>query len=176
MAQVCNAEVPRPPTPADALVYVSLQEMATSIAHRNTGRLLADETGRKVMARVAGDETLHHVFYRDLTSALLEADPSATVLAIDRNVREFAMPGTGIPDFIEHARAIANAGIYDFAAHHDLILEPIVLQAWGLESIEGLSPEAEAARDSCVAHIAKVGRVGRRHAERREAARDAAFA
>jgi acyl-[acyl-carrier-protein] desaturase len=173
MAQVCKAEVPQPPTPADALVYVSLQELATSIAHRNTGRLLSDEFGRKVMARVAGDETLHHVFYRDLTSALLELDPSMTVLAIERNVREFAMPGTGIPDFLDHARAIANAGIYDFAAHHDLILEPVVLQHWGLESLTGLTPEAEVARDRCVAHIAKVGRVGRRAVERREEAKAA---
>ena len=176
MAQVCKAEVPQPPTPIDALVYVSLQEMATSIAHRNTGRLLADEVGRKVMARVAGDETLHHVFYRDLTSAAIELDPSMAVLAIDRNVREFAMPGTGIPDFVDHARAIANAGIYDFAAHHDLILEPIVLGEWALASIEGLTPEAERARESCLAHIEKVGRVGRRHAERRETAKATAVA
>jgi acyl-[acyl-carrier-protein] desaturase len=168
--------VPQPPTPADALVYVSLQELATSIAHRNTGRLLTDEVGRKVMARVAGDETLHHVFYRDLTSALLELDPSTTVLAIDRNVRGFAMPGTGIPDFIEHAKAIANAGIYDFAAHHDLILEPVVQQTWGLESIEGLTPEADAAREKCLKYIGKVRRVARRANERRESLRATAVA
>ena len=176
MAQVCKAEVPEPTSPVDALVYVSLQELATSISHRNTGRLLTDEVGRKVMARVAGDETLHHVFYRDLTSAMLELDPSTTVLAIERNVREFAMPGTGIPDFVEHARAIANAGIYDFAAHHDLILEPVVLEAWGLESIEGLSPEAEVAREKCISYMARVKRVGRRHAERRDAMKATAVA
>jgi acyl-[acyl-carrier-protein] desaturase len=176
MIQVSKGEVPEPATPADALVYVSLQELATSIAHRNTGRLLCDEAGRKLMARVAGDETLHHVFYRDLTSALLEADPSNTVLAIERNVREFAMPGTGIPDFIDHARAIANAGIYDFAAHHDLILEPVVLDTWKLGSLEGLSPEAEVARERCLAYMARVKRVGRRHAERREAMKAEAVA
>jgi acyl-[acyl-carrier-protein] desaturase len=128
------------------------------------------------MARVAGDETLHHVFYRDLTTALLEIDPSTTVVAIDRNVREFAMPGTGIPGFIEHAKAIANAGIYDFAAHHDLILEPVVQQTWQLESIGGLTPEADAAREKCLKHIGKVRRVARRANERREAARAAAVA
>jgi acyl-[acyl-carrier-protein] desaturase len=176
MSQLCSGQVPQPATPADALVYVSLQEMATSIAHRNTGRLMTDEIGRKVMARVAGDETLHHVFYRDLTSALLELDPSMVVLAIDRNVREFAMPGTGIPGFVEHAKAIATAGIYDFAAHHDLILEPIVQQAWGLESVSGLSDEAEVARASCLKHISKVRRVARRQAERLAERREAAAA
>lgn len=176
MSQVTKGEVPRPATVADGLVYVSLQELATRIAHGNTGRLLADAVGRKVMARVAGDEMLHHVFYRDLTSALLELDPSTAVLAIDRNVRDFAMPGTGIPDFADHAKAIAAAGIYDFAAHHDHILQPVVLEAWGLESIEGLSPEAEAARERCLKHIAKVGKAGRRVAARREERREVAAA
>jgi acyl-[acyl-carrier-protein] desaturase len=168
MLQLQKAEVPRPETAADGLVYVTLQELATRIAHGNTGRLMADPAGRKIMARVAGDEFLHHVFYRDLSSALLELDPSTAMLAIDRNVREFAMPGTGIPGFAEHARAIANAGIYDFAAYHDLILEPVVLEHWGIESLEGLSPEAEAARDRCVRHIGKVRKVARRATERRE--------
>jgi acyl-[acyl-carrier-protein] desaturase len=169
MSQVTNGEVPQPSTVADGLVYVSLQELATRIAHGNTGRLMCDDAGRKVMARVAGDEFLHHVFYRDLTSALLEMDPSTTMMAIDRNVRGFAMPGTGIPDFAGHAKAIALAGIYDFAAHHDHILQPVVLGTWAIESLEGLDPEAEEARDRCVAHIAKVGKAGRRMAERREA-------
>ena len=169
MLQLQKAEVPRPDTAADGLVYVTLQELATRIAHGNTGRMLADEAGRKVMARVAGDEFLHHVFYRDLSSALLELDPSEAMLAIDRNVRGFSMPGTGIPGFAGHARAIAAAGIYDFAAHHDLILEPVVLKHWNIEALEGLSAEAEQARERCLRHIGKVGKAGRRTAERREA-------
>jgi acyl-[acyl-carrier-protein] desaturase len=169
MSQVSGGMVPQPPSIADGLVYVTLQELATRIAHGNTGRRMTDDAGRKIMARVAGDEFLHHVFYRDVTSALLEIDASMAVLSIDRNVREFAMPGTGIPQFGAHARAIAAAGIYDFAAHHDLILQPVVLGDWALESIEGLSPEAEQARERCLAHIERVGRAGRRTAERREA-------
>jgi len=168
MSQVTKGEVPQPATVADGLVYVSLQELATRIAHGNTGRMMDDSAGRKVMARVAGDEFLHHVFYRDLTSALLELDPSMVVLAIDRNVRGFAMPGTGIPGFAGHAKAIAKAGIYDFAAHHDLILEPVVLGTWALESVEGLDAEAERARERCLPHIGKVAKAGRRMAERRE--------
>ena len=176
MAQVCKGEVPRPPTPADALVYVSLQELATRISHGNTGRLMTDPVGRKVMARVAGDEYLHHVFYRDLTTALLDIDPSMVMMAIDRNVREFAMPGTGIPGFAEHARAIANAGIYDFASHYELIIEPVVLDAWHIETLEGLSPEAELARETCLRYIGKLRRVAQRATERREATKAHAVA
>ena len=90
------------------------------------------------------------------------------MLAIDREVRGFAMPGTGIPDFATHAAAIARAGIYDFAAHHDHILVPVVLHHWAVESIEGLSPQAEAARDRVVAYVGRVGAAARRLRERRE--------
>ena len=168
MHQVAAGEVPQPETVADGLVYVALQELATRIAHRNTGKLLDDDAGYQVMARVAADENLHHLFYRDLTSAAMAMDPSTVVLAIERQVRTFEMPGTGIPDFAAHAAAIARAGIYDFAAHHDHILVPVVLKHWGLESVDGLSAEADAARDRVVTYIGRVGSAARRLRERRE--------
>ena len=98
---------------------------------------------------------------------MIEIDPSAVVQAMDRNVRGFEMPGTGIPDYGAHAKAIANAGIYDFAAHHDHILKPIVLDHWKVESIEGLDAGAEQARESLVRYIERVGKAGRRMADRR---------
>src|SRR5918998_4083265 len=71
MAQISRGEVPEPENIPDLLVYVTLQELATRISHTNTGRMVGDRKGREVMARVAGDEQLHHIFYRDLTSAAL---------------------------------------------------------------------------------------------------------
>ena len=168
MTQVSNGAVPEPPSLVDALVYASLQELATRIAHHNTGRLLPDEAGRRVMTRVAADENLHHLFYRDLTSAALAIDPASVVPAIERQVREFAMPGTGIPDFERHAKAIAKAGVYDFQSHHDLILVPVVLRHWRLEDVEGLDAAAEQARERTLGHIDRIGRIARRIAERRE--------
>ncbi|MGI9118957.1 MAG: acyl-ACP desaturase [Acidimicrobiales bacterium] len=176
MFQVSSGEVPQPESVVDGLVYVTLQELATRISHGNTGRLLADRRGRDVMARVAGDENLHHVFYRDATSAVLELDPSSVVLAIDRQVRGFEMPGTAIPNFAAHAKAIAHAGIYDFANHHDRILKPVVLGHWRLESLEGLSPEAEQARTRVIDYITRVGKAARRIAGRRQTRLDVADA
>jgi acyl-[acyl-carrier protein] desaturase len=167
MAQVCGAQVPQPDHAVDTIVYVALQELATRISHRNTGSLLDDEAGYKVMARVAADENLHYLFYRDLVSAALEVDPSGTVCAIERQVRTFEMPGVGIPDFSAHASAIAAAGIYDFVLHHDQVLVPVVLRHWAIETLEGLCPEAEAARERIVHHIARIDRIGRRLASRR---------
>ena len=172
MHQVSTGITPDPPTPIDGLAYVALQELATRIAHRNTGKLLDDRVGYDVMARVASDENLHFLFYRDLVTAALEVDPSATVIALERQVREFEMPGVGIVDFAGHASAIAKAGIYDVWSHYEQILVPVVLRFWGVEEVAGLTPEAEEARTSLIGYIERVGRVGRRIAERRAAAMD----
>jgi acyl-[acyl-carrier-protein] desaturase len=170
MAQVSCGQVPEPGTPQEGLVYVALQELATRIAHHNTGKLIADPVGYEVMKRVASDENRHHLFYRDLCTAALEIDPSGMVVAIEQQVREFEMPGTGIVDFETHARAIAKAGIYDFQIHHAQILAPVVLRQWGVEDLTGLDDEAERARDALVKRIERIGKAGRRQAARRESA------
>ena len=166
MAQVQSGAVPTPPTVFRGFAYLALQELATRIAHRNTGKLLDDAAGYEVMKRVAVDENHHYLFYRDTASAALELCPSEMVIAIDAEVREFEMPGTGIKDFSEHARAIARAGIYDFGIHHDQILEPVVKRHWKVDSLEGLTPEAEQARERVITFIDRVGRVAERQRER----------
>ena len=169
MGQVSGAKVPEPTTPSDTLVYVALQELATRVAHRNTGKLLGDPIGYEIMARVAADENLHYLFYRDLVAEALALDPSSVVLAIDRQVREFEMPGTGIHNFTARAASIARAGIYDLALHYDQVLVPVVQRHWKLEEIEGLSAEAEEARGRVLAFMARLESVARRLAERRQA-------
>jgi acyl-[acyl-carrier-protein] desaturase len=151
----------------EGVVYVTLQELATRISHRNTGRLL-DEVGQEVMAKVAADENFHFLFYRDLASAMLEVDPSRMVMAFETQVKTFQMPGAGIPDFNRHAAATANAGIYDFNIHYEQILAPVVLRNWRLESLTGLSAEAEQARERTLAHMKRIERVSRRVGQRRE--------
>ena len=162
MRQVSSGAVPSFDDVTDALVYTTLQELATRISHRNTGKLLTDAVGVAVMNRVAADENLHHLFYRDLASAAIDLAPSDMVRAIDRVVRNFTMPGTDIADFARHARTMAKAGVYSLAIHHDQILVPIVLQRWGLEQMEGLDDDAERARARALRYITRLGKVSRR--------------
>ena len=169
MRQVSLGQVPRPVTPAHGLAYVAIQELATRVAHGNTGRFMGDDAGRKVMARVAGDEQLHHVFYRDMVVAMLEIDPSTAVKAIADAVLDFEMPGTGIEGFGSHAKRIAAVGIYDFAVHAESILAPMLEDAWKLAEVTGLDSDAEQARDKTLAHLERVRKAGRRTAERRQA-------
>jgi len=176
MAQVERGETPEIDSVADGIVYVTLQELATRIAHHNTGKALVDRDGYEVMKRVAADENRHYLFYRGLGTAALDVDPSAMVVAMERQVRTFAMPGTGIVDFEAHARAIATAGIYDFTIHHDAVLVPVIVRHWDLEHLQGLDAEAEAARDRLVTRMGRIARAGHRFDDRRPDGRDAAAA
>lgn len=162
MTQVRGGQVPTPNDAFEALAYVSMQELATRISHRNTGKLMKDEMGTAIMSRVGNDENLHYLFYRDLTSAALELDPSSTVLGIERAARTFSMPGLGIPNFDAMSREVAKVGIYDLLIHHDQILEPVIMRHWKLMEITGLSDEAEAARESIIKRMARTAKVGKR--------------
>ncbi len=174
MAQVAGGQIPDPGSAGGGFVYLALQELATRIAHRNTGKLIGDPAGYAVMVRVAADENLHHIFYRDLAAAAIALDPDAMMPIIERQVSGFAMPGQGIPGFAAHAAAIARAGVYDLAVHHDQILVPVVLRQWQVDRLEGLGAEAEQARERLMARLAKSERVARRLSERRQEEADLA--
>ncbi len=128
------------------MAYVAFQELATRISHRNTGRFSQDPVADRIMARIATDENLHMVFYRDMLAAAIELDPSAAVRAIAAEVIGFEMPGSGMSDFNRKAVQIAKAGIYDLRVHHDDVVWPL-LRHWDFFGIEGLDDDAERVRD-----------------------------
>lgn len=156
--------------PLDGVVYTTLQELATRIAHRNTGTFTNDPIVERLTARIAVDENLHYVFYRDLGSAALEIDPSAMMLAINRQVTGFQMPGIEIPEFKAKAVEIAKAGIYDLRIHHDEVVLPVLFKHWKIDKVTGLSDEAEAARDGIANYLMMLD-AGATHYEERRAAR-----
>jgi acyl-[acyl-carrier-protein] desaturase len=143
------------PSTLRGLAYVAFQELATRIAHRNTGRYSDDPVADKIMVRIAADENLHMVFYRDILAAALTIQPSAAVRAIVDEVLAFEMPGAGIPGFIRKAAQIAKAGIYDLRVHHDEVLMPI-LRHWRIFELQGLDAAAEEARRRLADHLASL--------------------
>ena len=169
MAQVSGGVSPDPPSAQDGFAYLTLQELATRISHRTTGKMVGDEAGYEVMMRVAGDENLHYLFYRDIATAALAVDPNGMMQAIERQVSGFEMPGVGIPGFAAHAGAISRAGIYDLSVHYEQILAPVVIRHWDVEHVAGLDGEAAAAQERLMARLAKAERVANRLSERRAA-------
>jgi acyl-[acyl-carrier-protein] desaturase len=149
------------PDTLHGLAYVAFQELATRIAHRNTGRYSDDPVADRIMVRIAADENLHMVFYRDILKAALVIEPSAAVRAIVDEVLSFQMPGAGIPNFLRKAADIAKAGIYDLRVHRDEVLLP-VLRHWGIFELTGLDAAAEEARRRLAEHLDKLDAAAKR--------------
>ncbi|MGL6234217.1 MAG: acyl-ACP desaturase [Segniliparus sp.] len=133
-------------TPLQALAYVSFQELATRVSHRNTGKASGCPLADQLLARVATDENLHMVFYRNLMAAALEINPDAAMRAICDEAVGFRMPGIGMADFAKNSILIAKAGIYDLRIHHDDVLQP-VLRFWRVFERSDFGAEGEQARD-----------------------------
>jgi acyl-[acyl-carrier-protein] desaturase len=116
------------------------------------------------------DENLHYVFYRELGKAALAIDPSAMVLAINRQVLGFSMPGLDIPEFRTKAVQMAKAGIYDLRIHHDQVVLPVLFTHWKIDRLDGLTDEAEQARDGIMGFLAALDATAARYEEKRTAA------
>ncbi|HEY6424163.1 MAG TPA: acyl-ACP desaturase [Pseudonocardiaceae bacterium] len=157
------------------LAYVSFQELATRISHRNTGRYAEDPIAEKLLSRVATDENLHMVFYRNLVKASLEIAPGPTMRAITNEVVGFEMPGAVIPSFVRKAAQIAKAGIYDLRIHHNEVIWPLLRQ-WGVFDLEGLDAEGEQARAELSGFLTELDRQASRLEERRAQAQARATA
>jgi acyl-[acyl-carrier-protein] desaturase len=147
------------------LAYVTFQELATRISHRNTGQYSDDPVADRIMIRIAADENLHMVFYRDVLAAALKVAPSAAVRAIVDEVLRFQMPGAGIPGFVRKAAQIARAGIYDLRVHRDEVLLPI-LRHWRIFDLGGLDATAEDARRRLAEHLEQLDQAAKRFEER----------
>ncbi|MET7835354.1 acyl-[acyl-carrier-protein] desaturase [Micromonospora sediminicola] len=151
-----------------SLAYVSFQELATRISHRNTGRATGDPACEALLARVAADENLHMVFYRNLLGAAFELAPSQAMRAVADVLADFQMPGVGIDGFARKSVAIALAGIYDLRQHRDEVVVP-VLRQWNLFDVTGLDADGETARDQIAAHLDTLETQASRFEERRAA-------
>ncbi|HVM18938.1 MAG TPA: acyl-ACP desaturase [Egibacteraceae bacterium] len=152
------------------MAYVAFQELATRISHRNTGRYSEDPVADRIMVRIATDENLHMIFYRDMLTAALREDPSAAVTAIGREVMGFEMPGAGMSDFTSKAVTIAKAGIYDLRVHHDEVVWPL-LRHWGFFDVEGLDEQAEQVRTQVEQYLTALDGMAAKYDAKREARR-----
>ena len=151
-----------------SLAYVSFQELATRISHRNTGVASKEPVCEQMMARIAADENLHMIFYRNMLGAAFEREPNLTMQAVRDVALAFQMPGHSIEGFTRKSVQIANAGIYDLRQHRDQVLVP-VLRQWRVWDLEGLDAEAEKARTELFEFLDMLDGAATRFEERRDA-------
>jgi acyl-[acyl-carrier-protein] desaturase len=130
----------------DSILYVTFQELATRISHRNTGKACNDPIADQLLAKVSADENLHMIFYRDVSEAGLEIAPNQAMKSLHRVLRNFQMPGFQVPEFRRKAVMIAVGGVYDPRIHLDDVVMP-VLKKWRIFEREDFTGEAAAMRD-----------------------------
>jgi acyl-[acyl-carrier-protein] desaturase len=154
----------------ESIAYVAFQELATRVSHRNTGRFSEDPVCDQLLAKVAADENLHMLFYRNVLLAAFDLAPNAATRAVLNTARRFQMPGHTIENFSRKSVQIALAGIYDLRIHHDEVLMPILRQLRVFER-EELSADGESARTELAEFLAGLDKVATRFTEQREARR-----
>ncbi len=154
-------------TPLEAVAYVSFQELATRVSHRNTGRACGDPVADRLLARIATDENLHMVFYRNLVQAAFEINPDEMMQAVATEVMNFEMPGATMANFRKNSTIIAKAGIYDLRLHHDEVVTPI-LRFWKVFDRTDLGPAGEQAREELAQFLAGLDAQATKFVESRE--------
>ncbi|GCD37601.1 acyl-ACP desaturase [Streptomyces chrestomyceticus JCM 4735] len=158
-----------------SIAYVAFQELATRISHRNTGHHSGDPVCDRMLSRIATDENLHMVFYRNLLAAAFELAPDQTMCSVRDVVTGFRMPGHGMPGFERAAARMAIGGIYNLRIHHDDVLQPVLRYLKVLE-IGGLGPAGLRAQEELGTYLGGLDDQARKFDERlaaREARRAA---
>ncbi|MET9486518.1 acyl-ACP desaturase [Nocardia sp. NPDC006630] len=129
-----------------SVAYVSFQELATRVSHRNTARVCDDPIADRMLQRIAADENLHMIFYRTMCGAALDLVPDQAMEAIDTIVENFQMPGAGMPNFRRNGVLMAKHGVYDLRQHLEDVLMPVVRQ-WNIFGRNDFTARGEQARE-----------------------------
>jgi acyl-[acyl-carrier-protein] desaturase len=130
----------------DSVIYVTFQELATRVSHRNTGKACNEPIADQLLQRVSADENLHMIFYRDVSAAGLDIAPNQAMASLHRVLANFKMPGYTVPDFRRKAVVIAVGGVYDPRIHLDDVVMP-VLKKWRIFEREDFTGEGARLRD-----------------------------
>ena len=136
----------------DSVIYVTFQELATRVSHRNTGKACNEPIADQLLGRISADENLHMIFYRDVSAAGLDIAPNQAMKALHKVLTNFKMPGYTIPDFRRKAVVIATGGVYDPRIHLDDIVMP-VLKKWRILERDDFTGEGAKLRDEIGEHV-----------------------
>ncbi|MEU0538806.1 acyl-ACP desaturase [Nocardia sp. NPDC005978] len=150
-----------------SVAYVTFQELATRVSHRNTGKVCNDPIADKMLQRIAADENLHMIFYRNMCGAALDVSPDQAMQAIVHVITEFQMPGAGMPNFRRNGVLMAKHGIYDLRQHLEEVIQP-VLKKWNIWERTDFGPRGDELRNELGEFIEKLGRDVLRFEEQRD--------
>src|ERR1035437_2382979 len=133
--------------PYKVFVYTTLQERATQISHKNTGKAAGEEEPllNGILSSIAADEAKHFSFYRNVFKEILKLDPNDALISASAIMPAIDMPGNSMPNFRELADVVRRTGIYTPWDYKEIVEE--VIKFWEIGSFTGLNELAEKAQD-----------------------------
>jgi len=158
------APTPRPSPPP--------QERATKISHGNTAAHATqhgDPVLSKICASIAGDEARHERAYQKIIDELFRLDPSGTMLAFNHMMhQQIVMPAHLMDDGVHAALNKTASGrlFKDFSSvaqttgtytgHDYVAIMEFLIKHWKIETMTGLTPEAQAAQEAVCLLLTKM--------------------
>lgn len=143
------------------IIMLSMSELQARVVHRNTGMLSNDPICDRIMARLAADENLHMIFYRNLVEAALEIDPEDAMVALCDVITVFGGPAQQVPDFTALSNQFKKAGVYTSRMHIDAVINPYVRHLRLLDRTD-LGPAGRKAQDRIGRYLNRIELVCRR--------------
>ncbi len=145
--------------PYKVFVYTTLQERATQISHKNTGKLAGKEEPLLggILSSVAADEAKHYSFYRNVFKEILTLDPERALHSAAQVMPAIEMPGKSIENFKEMADIVRRKGIYGPWDYKNIVEEAISF--WNIESITGLNDLASKAQEAILEIPARLKKI-----------------
>jgi len=128
--------------PYKVFVYTTLQERATQISHKNTGKAAGEEEPliSGILSNIAADEAKHFTFYRNVFKEILKLDPEGGLISAAAIMPAIDMPGISMPNFRELADVVRRSGIYTPWDYKEIVEE--IIKFWEIGSYTGLSEMA----------------------------------
>lgn len=136
------------------IVYTTMQELATRVVHNNTAKITNEPVAEALMARIAMDENLHFITYRNLVNNAFEIEKDITMQAVCEAMHTFDFPQHEIPEYKSIHNSSEFSKIYSYRIHLDQVVYPI-LKYWNIEKLD-LSARGNHYRDRLYAFINKL--------------------
>jgi acyl-[acyl-carrier-protein] desaturase len=171
---VSNAWHPGEASPFVGMVYTAIQELSTQAYYVNVARKADEEDPQLalILRRLAKDETLHYLFYRDAVKAHLELNPNL-VEDVSEVLMDFAMPGHLMPDFKKRIDIIAEHANYGVTEYYKYVVA-VLMDYWDIKSLRPTTPEGVAALERINKHLDWMARLAALAEKRRGRARASA--
>lgn len=158
--------------PYKNFVYTSFQELATYVSHNRVSQI-AKQYGDKKLSKmcklIAGDEMRHHHAYSEFVNRIFQVDPSEMMLAFQYMMKQkIVMPahflresgqkiGEAFEQFSDSAQRI---GVYTAHDYVDILRK--LIDKWQIDKVNGLTSEAEKARDFLMKLPDRMARISER--------------